>query len=291
MRKQHLIPLTISLAMAGCGELSVATHSLPTSTALAPSSFEPALSPSPTPRNPTPLTTSPAPTVTGMHAPGDLVAVVTTDLVVRSLPGTGDDSVIYAPSLTTPSTAYVIDGPAFADGYEWYLLDPVRSDHVIYGGPPEGWVAAADKDGQPWLSPHHEDCLDRPTFEQFVRLPPQIRLYCYPGQQLEFDVFVDPRSESLIWPLSGSLPWEFGVMAVPESDLGSPPPDCMDCSVPSLFVAYDSDVGEVISLPGAVLLKGHVGDEAATECMPHDPTVARVLVIHTCRKVFVATAF
>lgn len=213
------------------------------------------------------------------------------DLVVRSLPGTGDDSVIYSPSLANSSTAYVIDGPAFADGYEWYLLDPVRSDHVIYGGPPEGWVAATGKDGESWLGPHQEDCLDRPAFEEFVRLPPQIRLYCYRGQELEFDVFLDPRAESLIWPLAGSLPWEYGVMAVAESDRGTPPPDCMDCGVPSLFVAYDSDVGGVLSLRGVGALKGHVSDEAATECMPNDRTVALALVIHACRKVFVATAF
>jgi hypothetical protein len=227
-----------------------------------------------------------------MYAPGELVAVVTTDLVVRSLPGTGAESEIYPERLSAPSTAYVIDGPAFADGYEWYLLDLVHSDYVVYGGPPEGWVAAAGTDGERWLGPHDEDCLDGPTFEEFVRLPPQIRLYCYAGQEYEFEAFFDPSRESLIWPAANALPWEFAVRAVAESDRATPPPGCADCGVPSLFVAYNSDaVGGVIYLPGAGRMTGHVGDEAATECRSPGRTVAPAIAVHTCRMIFVATAF
>ena len=199
---------------------------------------------------------------------------------------------IHPERLSAPSTAYVIEGPAFADGYQWYLLDPVRSDYVIYGGPPEGWVAAAGKDGELWLGPHAADCVDRPPFEQFVRLPPQIRLYCYAGKELEFEAFFDPSRELLILPRATSLPWGFAVRALAESDRATPPPDCMDCGMPSLFVAYDVDiVGEVILTPGAGRMTGHFGDEAATECRPPDPTFARGLAVHACRMVFVATAF
>ena len=46
----------------------------------------------------------------------------------------------------------VLDGPVQASGYDWYLVQPtIMSDtEQPY---PFGWVAAAGKDGEPWIEP------------------------------------------------------------------------------------------------------------------------------------------
>src|SRR6266545_1984875 len=78
----------------------------------------------------------------GRFAPDQIAAVVTSDLVVRSTPGTGDESEIYPGRYDVPMAVFVIDGPVFADGYEWYLVEAVRGQ-TIGEYPQPGWVAAA----------------------------------------------------------------------------------------------------------------------------------------------------
>jgi N-acetylmuramoyl-L-alanine amidase len=67
----------------------------------------------------------------GAFSIGDTVYVDTDVLNVRSGPGTGYgviDSIGYG------TNGLVVDGPVFADGYTWYMLDYV-------GGASDGWVA------------------------------------------------------------------------------------------------------------------------------------------------------
>jgi serpin B len=46
---------------------------------------------------------------------------------------------------------FVLEGPVSASGYTWYKIAPVS--FVGLAGPGNGWVAVADKDGQPWVGP------------------------------------------------------------------------------------------------------------------------------------------
>jgi hypothetical protein len=75
---------------------------------------------------------------------GAIAQVVTTDLVVRSAPGTGSDSRVYDTRLASPTLLYVFDGPVAVDGYDWYLVLPqdrgwLQSDYRggWYDVPPE----------------------------------------------------------------------------------------------------------------------------------------------------------
>lgn len=65
-------------------------------------------------------------------------------VVIRTLPETGPNSALFKTRLYPGQRVLVLEGPVEADGYPWYR---------IRLGVIEGWVAAADHDGTPWLSP------------------------------------------------------------------------------------------------------------------------------------------
>ncbi len=111
--------------------------------------------------------------------------MVTTDLVVRSLPGTGSDSEIYSPSLSAPTLLYVLDGPVAADGYDWFRVVPFEGFYsdVEYPVPDMGWVAAAGKDGERWIGPWTGTCPE-PTADGLMYRPGFIGLACYGDQEL-----------------------------------------------------------------------------------------------------------
>lgn len=78
-------------------------------------------------------------------APGDMAGVIADEpLVLRTAPGTGVDSAILDTGLLHQGQrARVLEGPVAASGYDWYLLRV---------GELEGWVAAASREGEPWLT-------------------------------------------------------------------------------------------------------------------------------------------
>jgi hypothetical protein len=65
-----------------------------------------------------------------------VLVVVTTDLVVRSEPGTHDGSRILPTRLNGPTLLYVVDGPVQADGYDWYLVQPFDNGICVDVCPP-----------------------------------------------------------------------------------------------------------------------------------------------------------
>jgi hypothetical protein len=120
-------------------------------------------------------TAAPSATAGGRNLIDQVVAVVTDDLVVRSRPGTGSDSEIYPARLNAPSSVYVIDGPEDADGYAWYLVDPVAPRCIIGCdlAPQPGWVAAAGEDGERWLAEEPEDPeCPQPALEEISQAAP-----------------------------------------------------------------------------------------------------------------------
>ena len=77
-------------------------------------------------------------------------AVTTADtLRVRTQPNVGDESIKRDPLLGPGTEVNIIDGPVAGSGYWWYevLLRPgILRDDVT-----EGWIAAGDRDGTPWI--------------------------------------------------------------------------------------------------------------------------------------------
>jgi serpin B len=111
------------------------TPATPTPTAVPPATESPTAAPSPGP---------------GALIPGSLAVTVSDRLRVRSQPRVSDDSARYEPLLPTGTELSIIEGPVQASGYAWYRVAPVSL--TLSGGATDGWVAAADHDGTPWIA-------------------------------------------------------------------------------------------------------------------------------------------
>lgn len=131
-------------------------------------------------------TADPTPTVPQL--PQDSIArVVTTDLRVRSLPGVSDASKKLEPLLAAPRLVFVMDGPVEASGYTWYEVAPI-GDAATTVELPIGWVAAADKDGTPWIRKAAPDCPSRPaTVKDLRSLDTVLALACFGPTPITFD--------------------------------------------------------------------------------------------------------
>ena len=82
-----------------------------------------------------------------------------------------------------------MDGPVSGSGYEWYLVAPIGPDSSDL---PVGWVAAADKTGEPWLASDDVACPPVPdTFASFIALAPNaepaaLALSCFGDRSISF---------------------------------------------------------------------------------------------------------
>ena len=131
---------------------------------------------------------SPSPSSAPVGLPRDSVAqVVTTDLVVRSSPGVGAESEIYPERLNEPMRVFVVDGPVRADGFDWYLVDPMYiCVDVCLERPRFGWVAEAGKDGETWIAAATIDC-PAPHPDSLGWLSTGERLACFGNAPLTLD--------------------------------------------------------------------------------------------------------
>ena len=242
------------------------------------------------PASPTPSATAmPTPAgPVGLFARDQIVAVVTTDLVVRSAPGTGSDSEILPGRYNAPMTAFVVDGPSYADGYEWYLVEAVRGQ-AIGDYPWPGWAAAAGKDGEQWLGEDTYGCAS-PSEADLFNLEHQRALACYGDSSLTVEATLMGCEEAVAW---GSDPWETQCALVRRGfDISATPPPCMDCFEPTLLTFFDGDIGLVDRAPGTqVRVEGHFDDPAAQTCRPDNAIYGtRPLRVHLCRMSFVGTS-
>lgn len=231
---------------------------------------------------------APSSTATGSSLVGELVSVVTDDLVVRSRPGTGADSEIYPARLNAPLLVYIIDGPEEAEGFEWYLVDPLVTP-CYFGcdlAPQPGWVAAAAKDGERWLAaePARVTCPE-PTLEGVSGAYPQLWLYCFGHDELTLSGGV---VDVVDYPRPG-WPWA-RVISLYGSDYRGPIVGCVDvCNVPLLTVAYDGeDLPTRLSTPS---VSGHFDDSRASECRSAGIDLDQRVLTHNCRMVFVVTSW
>jgi hypothetical protein len=108
---------------------------------------------------------------------GSAITTLASDgLRVRSEPRVSDDSHKLEPLLPVGSQLYVLEGPVSASGYAWYEVIPLSSRQL-----PSGWVASADRDGEPWIAPRAFDCPPVPTdFRSLAALPRGVGLACFP---------------------------------------------------------------------------------------------------------------
>lgn len=268
---------------------SVATSDIPSAEAT-----EPRATPIPTAVAPTPAADS-SPLVGGVLGPDTLGVVVATDgLRVRSLPTVGDGSQRLEPTLPAGVRFYVVDGPAAADGYAWYQVQPYGSDERL----PFGWIAGGSRDGAPWIEPFPLGCdTSAVTAETLVSGEPLEHLFCSlagasprtspPGPDIAFegDAYCTYADDHWGW-LSGPE-WidQLGYCEL-RTALGS-----MRIQGAPLMGLLDGDVGPV---QGRYALVGHFDDPGARQCragpvdgvVPEDPAE----VVLRCRSYFVVTA-
>ena len=134
---------------AGTAAVPASTTPTPAVAATATPTFSPAASPATAaPGAPTVAPTPPS----GRYAAGTVVVTVTDALRMRSLPGVSADSHPYEPLLPIWTQLRVLGGPVAAAGYAWYHVDLVVPNQTLFNRVHEGWVAAGDHDGTPWLT-------------------------------------------------------------------------------------------------------------------------------------------
>jgi hypothetical protein len=159
--------IVLALLIAGCtqgGATQGASSGGPSEPASATIS-SPAVSASP---GGSPSISSPAGPSGAAITPDIVVEVVTDDLRVRTAPGVIDSSTTLEPRLERGAKLFVAEGPVESTGFEWFhvlLFDgeltlPGKSvdEEVFY----DGWVAAADTKGEPWLEPFKPACPTKP---------------------------------------------------------------------------------------------------------------------------------
>lgn len=119
----------------------------------------------------------------------DAVAeVVTTDLVVRTAPGTdASTSEILRPTLSTPQLLYVLDGPRAVDGFDWYLVQPFSYDYLPHPPVPAGWLAAGGQDGEQWIASSELACPPPNDLDAVVYLNEVSRLVCFGNRTVTFE--------------------------------------------------------------------------------------------------------
>jgi hypothetical protein len=182
----------IFAACAAGGSIPTTTPSSPGALGSPASTSVPTLTTAPTPSSIPLATEAPtAPDKAAGLARDSYAMVVTSDLRVRSKPGVSEDSKKLEPLLRENVLVLVLDGPVHASGYDWYLVQPtVQSDtqEVTY---PFGWVAAADKNGEPWLQADAFECPPLPESADELGQLNQVgalwvEIGCFAGQEITF---------------------------------------------------------------------------------------------------------
>lgn len=203
------------------------------------------------------------------------VRTVTDRLRVRSRPGVSAASIKLEPLLRTRTLLFVVAGPVAADGFDWYQVMPFD------GIAPSGWVAAADRDGTPWLVRASLACPEPPLNGQaLLDLSSLGGLVCYRDREIQLvgDVTCENADVDRVF---GGPEWLHSGRYC-QLDLGGETREFFDGGI------------EGLGLPtrGRARVTGHFDDPAALTCVwavePPAPDPATVVV--SCRAMFVATA-
>jgi hypothetical protein len=215
--------------------------------------------------------------------------VVTTDLVVRTAPGTGDDSTILDGRLEAPQLLYVADGPVTADGFDWYLVQPFSYESLASPPVPAGWVAAGSRDGEPWIAPRDIGCPPE-DLDAIATLSGLSQLACFGEREIALHGILgecfsnDTGTAEPAWMLrrgctllhanySPRVTGGYGAFVFRTKELAVPAP----------------------SLAGTrIHVTGHFDDPGAADCSPEpiqgeEPLPPKLVELY-CRTQFVATS-
>jgi len=167
------------------------------------------------------------------------------------------------PLLPPATPLLVLQGPVRAAGYEWYEVEPMTSREL-----PGGWVAAAGRDGTPWIEVDEFDCPSLPTdMRSLAALPRGVGLGCFARQPITVrarliscNCDVDGSWYSPSWFFLGSgspeLLVEPGQRDVPSDTRGWFP----------LSLDPDGDHPDVLPVGGLVEVTGMFDHPAAAGC-------------------------
>ncbi len=149
---------------------------------------------------PAPATVSPSAVPAQGFAPDSIVVTVADRVLVRSKPDVAADSRQLTPLLPVGTQLFVVDGPVSAAGYSWYQVQPLGS------AGPFGWVAAADRDGTPWVRNADISCPASPGLAEVATRDPLIGLACYGGRRIRFSARLG-GFDGLVCPDTPPLSW------------------------------------------------------------------------------------
>jgi hypothetical protein len=191
------------------------------------------------------------------------------------------------PLLETGQRLFVIDGPKDGSGYGWYLIEktPVLSPIA------DGWVAAAARDGTPWLAVATVDCPADPTLAQLGSMDRLEQLHCYHDREFTFTDMV------VAGPMCGdgggfkSPTWMAGCTS---TFFWGRPNSAATLAVPPSLANELGEVEYDVSFEATVT--AHMDDPAALTCVPYEGAEADYKLVNPgtvllCRTIFVATSF
>jgi hypothetical protein len=226
--------------------------------------------------------------VGGGLAPDRVASVVTDDLVVRSLPEISAASVIDPVVLSAGDLLFVLDGPAMADGFDWYHIAAFEEfpDDTPYPLPGPGWVAAGQA-GEAWIAPWPGEC-PAPKLEDFWRVPSLLLLACFGDDELVFEGTLHQCTYTVPGYITPA--WLVHEFCEIRPDV---PSDAFSLRPGFLVHQEEADVPAHDSEGHIVRVTGHFDDPAARTCVEHalpgyEPVPPEQLVLG-CRAAFVAT--
>ncbi len=289
----RVLALGLAFVLAACGGSS------PTAT---PSASAP--SGTPPPATPPASTSAPAsgPTASSgdVLAPDTIALVATNDLRVRTKAGTKGK--VQKGRLDTGVLVYVIDGPVEADGYHWYHVEPFGPGDAA-AALPSGWVAAADRDGTPWLQAATIPCPSLPVDAPGLQaLGPHAALACFGSQTLTFPArLVVPEGMcGSDPPLERTPDWldpcSNGDLQLVAAEHPSEEEAGLSIAVDPTFSIPEALLAPTTSLATAPLLdvSGRYDHPAARTCAPTDPkgvdATTKAEIQLGCRLQFVVTS-
>ncbi len=304
--------LLLALTLLGCEEArkpSVAPSTSAATTAAPPVIPSASLAPSATPEAATPATAPPAPPNISV---GSLARVVSDGLRMRTEPGVNERSTKLEPLLDKGTLAYVLEGPERASGFDWYRIHPTKGTEFRGGPPAIGWVAAAAKDGEPWLRPASIDCPRLPVDAgDLVARQPVVLLTCYGATRHTLDArlgayetgncfetnvawfvspgFFDPCARTLFL-VDPDKPRDYGT---PQIEIATAP----KIDVQAVYEAAPYPLYKPRLWP-RVRVTGSFDHPAATRCRAEanrapdyaEPEPDPALVVLACRATFVVTS-
>jgi hypothetical protein len=151
--------------------------------------------------------------------------------------------------------------------------------------PQVGWVAAAAKDGEPWIAPWSGTCPEQ-TLDGIRYVHPQVVLGCYGGEELTLE------GKIRACDVGGAGDIEPAWLYQPSCELV--PFDYLPGLIGGLVLRHKAGVELPDERGTAVRVVGHFDDSAAQRCSAPAPTGVEEtppeIVVLQCRLQFVVTS-